>query len=215
MKLNLNRDFLQSTIPDFPNDIIQHFGFKEDVVKHFGEEHYQLLSSISMQCDNKKIMELGTHKGQSAVCLTYGNRCDKNITLNTYDICNLLFQESKEWFSKYNVHFHLEDLFNPEIREKNKDFILDQDIIFIDIDPHEGLLELDMYQWLKTNDYKGIVFFDDIHLGRGHMNSTVEHSMQEFWDKIENEYKTDLTKIGHWSGTGMVCFHPELHTITV
>jgi hypothetical protein len=86
-------------------------------------------------------------------------------------------------------------------------------LIFIDIDPHEGLLELEMYTWLKNNNYKGIIIFDDIHLGRGHMRSTANHSMQEFWDKVDPSHSYDLTNVGHWSGTGLVCFDNEKNEI--
>ena len=41
------------------------------------------------------------------------------------------------------------------------------------------------------------------------MGSTFPHSMQEFWDKIDNSDKIDLTSVGHWSGTGLICFYPE------
>jgi hypothetical protein len=31
--------------------------------------------------------------------------------------------------------------------------------------------------------------------------------MTEFWNKIPNNEKIDLTNVGHWSGTGVVCFN--------
>ena len=30
--------------------------------------------------------------------------------------------------------------------------------------------------------------------------------MIDFWNNIPNNYKIDLTKVGHWSGTRLVCF---------
>ena len=51
-----------------------------------------------------------------------------------------------------------------------------------------------------------LILFDDIHLGPGHMGITSGNSMQQFWDKIDNQYKLDLTSVGHWSGTGLVSF---------
>ena len=160
-----------------------------------------------MQLKNKKILELGTHKGQSEVCLTYSNQFGHNNILNTYDICDLVFSQCREWFNKYNVNLHIKNLFDNQIREDEKDYILSHDVIFIDIDPHEGVLELDMYNWLKNNNYKGIIIFDDIYLGKGHFGSTVDFSMSEFWLKVDNEYKIDISKFGHHSGTGLVCFN--------
>ena len=31
--------------------------------------------------------------------------------------------------------------------------------------------------------------------------------MINFWEKIDNEFKKDITHIGHYSGTGLVCFN--------
>lgn len=31
-------------------------------------------------------------------------------------------------------------------------------------------------------------------------------NMIDFWNNIPNNYKIDLTKVGHWSGTRLVCF---------
>ena len=63
-----------------------------------------------------------------------------------------------------NIHFRLEDLFNNTNREAQKEHILSSDFIMIDIDPHEGIMEYEMYEWLRTNKYKGVILWDDIHL---------------------------------------------------
>ena len=210
LTLNCKREYLQSLTKDFPNDIIDSFGHTEDVLKDFGEEHYKLLAAISRQSDHLKILELGTSTGRSAIALTYGKRFGLDIELNTFDIVDLLFEQSRHWYEKYNVSCYLENLFDTDIREKRKSFILSHDIIFIDIDPHDGLLEYEMYIWLKNNDFKGILLFDDIHLNEG---------MREFWSKIDHDDKQDLTNVGHWSGTGLVTFHKNnkilLDTISV
>lgn len=33
--------------------------------------------------------------------------------------------------------------------------------------------------------------------------------MIDFWNKIPNDFKINLTNVGHWSGTGLVCFNKE------
>ena len=45
------------------------------------------------------------------------------------------------------------------------------------------------------------------------MGVTSGHSMREFWSKVDKQYKIDLTEVGHWTGTGLVCFHLENYTI--
>ena len=82
----------------------------------------------------------------------------------------------------------MDNLFDHTIREVNREHLLSADLIFIDVDPHEGIVEYDMLLWLKENNFKGLILFDDIHLGPGHMGITSGNSMQQFWDKIDNQY---------------------------
>lgn len=175
-----------------------------------GREHYKLFIALSLQLKKGKILELGTHNGNSAVALSYGKTFGNDIELNTYDIIDILFEKPKQYFNKYNINYKLENLFDNNIREKNKTFILSHDIIFIDIDPHEGILERNMLDWLQKNNYKGLIIFDDIHLGLNHAANhyrATQHKMSDFWKSVNNEIKIDLTPIGHWSGTGLVSFN--------
>ena len=181
-----------------------------DVLQPIGTEHYMFLASLSVQLKNKTIIELGTHKGVSSYILGYGNRFyNSNNNILTYDIIKfpMPFEDT------INVKYKLEDLFDPKIREENRDLLLNSDVIFIDIDPHEGILEYNMYEWLKSNKYDGIIIFDDVKLGRGHMGSTSEFSMSEFWEKIPSSEKIDLTSVGHWSGTGIIYFNNNKNNI--
>jgi predicted O-methyltransferase YrrM len=212
MKLNFSLENILSSTKDFliDNQIISGL---EDVKQPPGKEHYFFLASLGVQLQNKKIIELGTHKGVSSIALNYGNKkYNNNNTIITYDIMNILFPNI---FDNTSIDFRIENLFDPQIREQNIENILSSDIIFIDIDPHEGVLEFEMYNWLKENNYKGLIFFDDIHLGVGHMGVFTGNSMQQFWDKVDNKDKLDLTKVGHWSGTGLVCFDFNNHEIIV
>lgn len=189
--------------------IIDNFGYLNDVLDNIGTEHYRLLASLSIQLENKRVMDLGTHKGMSAICLSYIsylNKC-KSLDITTYDIIDILPDKQRKYFNKYEIDFRIQNLFDIQIREDNKNFILSQDIILIDIDPHEGILELDMYKWLKENNYRGVILFDDINLKQGHMGSTINHSMTLFWSKIPDVDKHDLTGVGHHSGTGLVSFN--------
>ena len=219
MKLNFNKDYMESLIKNYELKLKGHFtsqGFIDSKQK-FGIEHYKLFMAISMQLKNVSILEIGTHNGNSAIALSYGNFAGNNIKIDTYDIIDLLQECSRNFFNKYNINYKLENLFDINVRETNKDKILSYDIIFIDIDPHEGILEYEMLNWLKDNKYEGLIFFDDIHLGLGHIANNyraTEHSMNDFWGKINDEIKKDLTYIGHHSGTGMVCFNFDKHEIT-
>ena len=39
----------------------------------------------------------------------------------------------------------------------------------IDIDPHNGILEYEMYKWLEENNYQGFILYDDIFIEKGHL----------------------------------------------
>jgi hypothetical protein len=71
------------------------------------------------------------------------------------------------------------------------------DIIFIDVDPHDGVQERKMISKLIDMNFNGILLLDDIHLNP---------EMQSFWDWIPVGRKVDLTSFGHFSGTGAVLF---------
>lgn len=181
-----------------------------DMSQRPGKEHYWLLASLSMQLSNKTIIELGTHTGNSAYMLSYGNRkLANNNKIITFDIID----KPKSLIDPIHVEYRIENIFDPLTRNKNREILLQSDIIFIDIDPHEGLLEYDMYTWLKENDYMGIIIFDDIHLGPGHMGVYSGSSMIDFWNKVDPQFKIELTSVGHWSGTGLVCFHLDKYVI--
>lgn len=39
--------------------------------------------------------------------------------------------------------------------------------------------------------------------------------MIDFWKKVDSADKMDLTHLGHWSGTGVVCFDFENNRIII
>lgn len=201
MFLDLRLNTIIETTKNFLQDN-QKIAIFDDIRGPPGKEHYFFLASVGLQVKECKIIEFGTHHGRSAYTLYYGNRINNNQNIiTTYDIYHIIIDGI---FDDTTIQYKIENLFDPDLREQNRDTILSSDIIFIDIAPHEGVLEYDMYLWLKENDYNGIILLDDIYYG---------HGMQQFWDKIENQYKLDLTTVGHHSGTGLVSFHFEKHVI--
>ena len=223
MILNLTKKYIEDSLKQIENlDVILKNSLTKqgyiDYLQGIGKEHYKLFISISMQINNCKILEIGTHHGNSAVALGFSNIYTKNITLNTLDIIDIVQPNCKNFFINNNINFSILNLLDANTRTKYKDKILENDIIYIDIDPHEGLLEYEMYIWLKQNNYNGIIIFDDIKLGLGHSaNNTppIRHKMSDFWDKVDNNDKLDITNVGHASGTGLVYFNKEKNRIIV
>jgi hypothetical protein len=162
-----------------------------------GKEHYRLLAAVSLQFEKTYILDLGTYKGNSAVALSH-NSTNK---VYSYDIHDFTGGNDKIR-TRGNIEFKIENYFDSKFRDidKNKKFILECPLIVIDIDPHEGHLELDLVNWLIANNYKGICLFDDVFLGS--MNSN-------FTSRVVANPKlkcTDLTHLGHYTGTLMISF---------
>jgi hypothetical protein len=141
-------------------------------------EHYKLIARLANQFTDNTLYDIGSYRGLSAIAMSY-NQSNKIIS---YDIENLLDCKIPN-----NVEFKIGDCFQDEN-------LLKSPFIVVDVDPHDGKFEHKFMSHLTQNNYKGVIVFDDIYLNDG---------MKEFWFNIEYE-KYDLTKFGHWSGTGLV-----------
>lgn len=179
------------------NNYFRQYNLCKEFYDNPGREHYKLLSYLSTLFNNTHIIEIGTHLGDSAVALSY----NKTNVLYTFDIIDKVSQEKKQID---NVKFIIDDVMtNIETREKWKDILLSSAFIFLDVDPHNGYMEYDFYLFLKENNYSGILICDDINYFQG--------MRENFWWKIDDQCKSDITHLGHWSGTGLVSF-AELNT---
>jgi hypothetical protein len=158
-----------------------------------GVEHYKLLSYMSTLFNNCNIFDIGTHKGESATALSY----NKSNTIYTFDIENRIVNKN----NPDNIIFNYVNIFEDSVRDGWKDKLLNSPLIFLDIDPHNGILEYEFYLFLKENNYQGMLVIDDIWYFKNMRNN--------LWYKIETEYKLDITHMGHWSGTGVVQFNKK------
>jgi hypothetical protein len=161
------------------NFISSNNNLRHDIDQMPGVEHYRLLCYLSTLVNNTYIYELGTWTGGSALCLAY----NKSNYVISYDI-------------KYLVEVERQ----PNVEYRQGDFthdkqLLQSPLIFIDV-THDGDLERQIYNYLIDNNYKGVTIWDDINL-----NS----EMKKFWMSVTHE-KRDLTKWGHYSGTGVIIF---------
>lgn len=159
-----------------------------------GHSHYPLLAHISESYNNCKFIDIGTLYGWSALCLA------KNKTNNvfTYDlqdhIAELKVKDGKPYKS-------IKDISNINFKQKNILHDLgeldDAKLIFLDIDPHDGLQEATILDALVQANFRGTLIVDDIWLNEG---------MRVFWNDITLP-KENITQFGHYSGTGLVHFN--------
>jgi hypothetical protein len=155
-------------------------------------EHHSLLTRLAREQKNSVIIDIGTHLGASAYSLSR----EPSNHVYSFDIVH-----KTEPPKIRNVSYHLDNLMTAEGREKWKDILLQSSFILLDIDPHDGVLEYEFYEWLCDNDYRGFMVCDDIWYFEG--------MRKNFWYKIPYEHKIDLTEEGHWSGTGIIRFRPS------
>ena len=160
-----------------------------------GKEHYKLLSYFSTLFNNTNILDIGTHVGHSALALSYNT----SNTIYTFDIVDKVSSELKQIS---NIKFNYDNLFELEGREKWKTLILSCPFIFLDVDPHNGVMEYDFFNLIKEINYQGFIICDDIWY--------FKEMRDNFWYKIEDKFRYDLTDLGHWSGTGIITFNNSI-----
>jgi|WetSurMetagenome_2_1015567.scaffolds.fasta_scaffold36776_2 hypothetical protein len=163
-------------------------------------QHYKLLAYLGTQAAIETglagdIIDIGTHQGDSALALSWGDR-----PVKSFDVVDKM-----GWRKAWNtdIEYFLDvDLFDPRVREKWRSVLLTSPLIVIDIDPHEGAHEYELVRWLHENDYRGLIVLDDIWF--------FKQMRDNLWYRIKPEHKTDVTSLGHWSGTGIVSFNKRV-----
>lgn len=161
-----------------------------------GKEHYKLLSYFSTLFTGATIIDIGTHRGSSALALSYNTA----NTVYTFDIMDKVVNTKIR--EKENIVFSMDNLFDAAGQEKWTATILSAPFIFLDVDPHNGTMEMEFYTFLKKIGYTGFVICDDIWY--------FKEMRDAFWYKIPYEERYDLSHIGHWSGTGIFTFTKEI-----
>ena len=152
-----------------------------------GDSPFKLYAYLSKLFDGGIILDVGTEYGNSALALSH----NENNTVISYNIV----EEGASGIDKKNIVWKIMDFRDDES--------IDYDavrMICIDVDPHDGSQEIEMFKFLQEKEWEGILIFDDIH---------VNGKMDDFWNSIEpidltEDVKYDITHIGHSSGTGII-----------
>jgi predicted O-methyltransferase YrrM len=157
-------------------------------------EHYKLLFYLTTLMKDELILDLGTRDGLSALCLAY----NKNNDVITYD----LNDKPNEMFSFEgelpNLKFKQMNVFDESI-----DIFKKSKLIFLDLDPHDGIQEKKFIELMESINYNGIIIADDI---------VWFPNMKNWWDNLKQK-KFNVTKFGHGSGTGIIDFSNRVEIV--
>ena len=185
----------------------------EKLGKEFGTAgpycYYAILSHLSTYFNNSVIVDLGTHRGESAAALSY----NKSNKIYTYDIAHrgeAVVRFKKEEFQniKYILGNCIEDnwfgmaMLEGDPPKSDKEIFLSSELIFMDVDPHDGIQEDKVLNFLISNNWKGIMVCDDIVTGREFEKENSHPGMRDWWNAI-NLPKYNISKNYYASGTGM------------
>lgn len=143
-----------------------------------GQEHYRLLVWLGKQVKGR-ILDLGTFRGHSALCL--GKFENNVVSIDIEDHLSIKRQ-------KYNIEFLIEESGHLKVDESFH-------LIFLDT-LHDGIYERKVLDHLRSIKWKGILVMDDI---------VLFPELAKLWEEIP-ERKEDWTDVGHHSGTGVVYF---------
>jgi predicted O-methyltransferase YrrM len=156
----------------------------QNLVSPCGKEPYKLYAFLSKTFDDGVILDIGSHYGNSGLALSY-NETNKVISYE-------LTEHGASKLKKDNITWKFMDFRDDE--ELDWDNI---NMILIDVDPHDGVQEVEMIVFLREKGWKGILLLDDIHK---------DGLMEKFWSTFDEEERVDVTAVGHCSGTGLVEF---------
>ena len=149
-----------------------------------GQCEYRLYAYLSTCFKGTTILDVGSRTGGSALALSYN---EENQVIS-YD----LREQGASSIKRDNITWKIQDF--------RDDDTLDYDnisIIMIDVDPHDGVQEEEMFLFLEEKEWKGLVLLDDI--------GPQWPEIADFWSRITWP-KLDVSDVGHMSGTGAVSF---------
>ena len=156
-------------------------------------EPYKFYAYVSTLIDNKIILDIGTRDGLSALAFSY----NKNNKVISYD----LVEQGASSIKKDNLEFKIMDFRNDESLDYK-----DIAIIMIDVDPHDGIKEIEMMNYLKNKGWKGLLILDDIlDNWSAALAGANPAAMNKLWNEVETE-KYDFSNFAHFSGTGLINF---------
>jgi hypothetical protein len=164
-----------------------------------GYAPYRLLAYLSTQFKGEILMEVGVHHGWGSLAMSYNPNnavFGYDIDLSTLDPV-IPAARSNTWFRQGVVH------------EIDPTRVLASSFIHFDA-AHDGVYEQVFLDFLIKHEYQGYVLWDDIH----RVTETEGNAMDKFWNGITAGQRYDLTGLGHYTGSGLLCLGGTTLNIT-
>ena len=155
--------------------------------------HYRLLFSLAKLVNAKKVVEIGTYTGMSAITFL-----DAQCEVTSFDISSpFQFKDcviSDEDLQGGKLNLIIDNIYEDKIFDKYVQIFLDADIIFLDGPKFGGFEQKVLPKILNLNFKKNtIVVVDDINM----------KYMKILWYELTCP-RLDLTILGHLSGSGVL-----------
>jgi hypothetical protein len=159
-------------------------------------EHYRLLAGIVALLQPKLVVEVGTDKGTSALCLA--EYLPAQAELVTFDVVPWGAVPgtslTRDDFADGRLRQVLADLADSTVFRQHAPLLSRAQFMFVD-GPKDGRFEPAFARQLDSLTFAAPpwILFDDIR----------DLNMLQFWRDIPHP-KLDLSSFGHWTGTGLV-----------
>lgn len=158
---------------------------RHDMEHEAGHSPHNLYAYMSLLFNNTTILDIGTNRGNSALSLSWNS----TNQVESYDLVNHVQGVIKKDNIKFNIGNFMTDTSIPWHNVK---------LILIDVDPHDGIQEVEMMKYLDQMGWTGLLLHDDI-------SPKYWPALDKMWQDIQYE-KFYLSDIGGIGGTGLVNF---------
>jgi len=157
-------------------------------------EHYRLLPALCEAAGVRRVVEIGTWKGQSALAFLTASTVERVDTFDVvaWDQIEGTMLRAGDFGDRLTQH--LDDLADPTAFARHRGLVEAADLIFAD-GPKDGVFESSFFAQIYAAEpaARQLILLDDTRL----------MTMVELWRELPAP-KLDLTSFGHWSGTGLL-----------
>jgi len=157
-------------------------------------EHYRLLPALCDAFRARRVVEIGTWKGQSAAAFLASPAVEHVDTFDLVPWTEIEGSILKDADFGSRLTQHIDDLGDLNVFARYEKLLASADLILAD-GPKDGIFEASFFSRLCAlkPQQPQLVLLDDIRL----------MTMVGLWRDLPSP-KLDLTSFGHWAGTGLL-----------